>query len=113
MVRIRFSFLSDAVAVMDIAPSEDVVRQRQLNEMVDEVTLHLAACREIWWDGKRTTCLQNMWLMLAGFDGLAVVDGQRPGARQVRFARYDVLARRTILVFSDGTDHSISAGRAE
>jgi hypothetical protein len=95
---------------MDIAPSACAVRQRQLNRMLDEVAAHLNACREIWWAGKRTTCLQNKWLLRVNSNALAAVDGQQPGARQVRSAQYDALARTTTLIFGDGTEDRITSG---
>jgi hypothetical protein len=95
---------------MDIAPSSSAGRQRQLNHMLDEVAAHLDRCREIWWESKLTTCLENKWLLRVQLGDLAAVDGQQPGAKQVRSAHYDVVLRMTTLVFSDGTKDSIPGG---
>ncbi len=109
VVRIWFSFLTDAVGIMDIAPSACAVRQRQLNHMLDEVAAHLNTCREIWWEGKGTTRLQNKWLVHVKSDALAAVNAQQLGARQVRLAQYDALARTTTLIFGDGTEGEFRA----
>jgi len=113
VVRLWFSFASNAAGVLDIAPTDAAVRQRQLNQMLDEVAANVNACRKIWWEGKTTTCLENKWLERAGPQEMTLLDRRQTGARQVRAARYDVQTCKTFLIFLDGTEDSIESGDAK
>ncbi len=111
-MRLWFSFGSPAVGVMSIAPSERAVRQRQLSQMLDELAVHLSDARRMWWDGKRTTCLENKWIARISPARLSVLSERRPGARRVRSAHYDGATGRTMVTFTDGTEDRIEGGEA-
>ena len=113
VVRLWFSFESEAAGVMSIAPAEHAVRQRHLNQMLDELVGNLRNARKAWWDGKRTTCLENKWMVRISPGRLAVLDERRADARQVRSARYETLTGKTTVTFADGTADDIDSGDAE
>jgi hypothetical protein len=75
VVRLWFSFESNSAGVMSIAPTANTVRQRQLNQMLDEIVTCRDACRKIWWEGKKTTCLENRWVMRVSPEKM---DARRP-----------------------------------
>lgn len=107
VVRLWFSFGSKAVGVMSIAPTGNAVRQRQLNQMLDEIMTNLGECRKVWWEGKTTTCLDNKWLMRTSSGEMDVLDDRRAGAMQVRSATYDVNMMMTAVTFWDGSEARI------
>jgi hypothetical protein len=110
VVRLWFSFETEAVGVMSIVPSENVVRQRQLNLMLDELVANSRKLRTVWWEGKMTTCLENKWMMRIPSGRLAPLNGRHPGAKQVRFAEYDVKTGKTTVTFADGYEYDIESG---
>jgi hypothetical protein len=112
VVRLWFSFESEAVGVMSIAPTEHAVRQRQLNQMLDELTANLRNARKVWWKGKRTTCLENKWMVRIAPGSWTVLNERRSGAKQVRSATYAVMTGKTTVTFADGTEAGIENGDA-
>ena len=113
VVRLWFSYGSRAVGALSIAPNEGAVRRRQLNAMMAEVGGNLSDCRKLWWDGKRTTCLENKWVARPFPGAVSVLDEQGPGAKQVRSAEYDAGTRVTRMTFQDGSEHRIENGDEE
>ena len=109
-MRLWFSFGSPAVGVMSIAPSERAVRQRQLSQMLDELAVHLSDARRMWWDGKRTTCLENKWMVRIAPGSWTVSSERRSGAKQVRSATYRATTGETTVTFADGTEAGIASG---
>ena len=73
---------------MSIAPTELAVRQRQLNQLLDELAANLRDARKLWWEGKRTTCLENKWMVRIAPERWDVLNERRQGAKQVRSANY-------------------------
>ena len=110
VVRIWFSFESKAVGVISIAPTGHAVRQRHLNQMLDEPAANLRHARKVWWDGKRTTCLENKWMVRIAPGGWTVASERRSGAKQVRSATHRVTTGRTMVTFADGTEAGIESG---
>ena len=81
-----------------------------MNELLDELAGHLAACRKLWWGSKGTTCLENQWLVWVCPDKWEVPGQQRATARQVRQADYDAVSQTTHLTFWDGSRDLIEHG---
>ena len=108
-----FAFESDAVGVLSIAPTERAVRQRQLNQMLDELATRLGALRRVWWDSQGTTCLENRWMARRSQNQWVVVDEARPEAKQVRSAMYDAARAMTTVTFTDGLKARIGRGGTE
>lgn len=113
IIRICFSYASSDVVVMSITPTQDAVRQRQINDLLDELIQHLCICRKIWWEGKGTICLDNKWVIAVSSTEVDVLDRPRVGAKRVRSADYDVATRATKLSFWDGTENLIESGEEE
>jgi hypothetical protein len=113
IVRLWFSFVSPAVGVMTIAPSEKAVLLWQLNQMLDEISSNIDLFRQIWRQGKQTTCLENKWMALVGGVQLALLDNGKHGAKQVHTATYDVQARTTSLRFFDRSQAIIQEDSGE
>jgi len=110
VVKLWFSFGSESVGVLEIAPTEGAVRRRQLNQLLDELAGHLRACRKLWWESKDTTCLENQWLVRVRPGRWEMPGQQRAKAKQVRMADYDVGSLTTTLTFWDGTEDIIEIG---
>jgi hypothetical protein len=103
LVRVEFSYVSTRAGVISIEPSTRAVRQRQLNQLLDDVEAHLAACRRVWWNIRGTTCLPNKWMMVHG-NTVRVLDERQPDARRVKTVLYDSSADTTRVVFWVGSD---------
>jgi hypothetical protein len=112
VVRLWFSFASDAVGVMTIAPAQNAVRQRLLNQMLSEIVANVDECRMMWWEGKKTTCLENKWRVRTSPRDMIELNERRPDARQVQSANYDTRTRTTVLTFWDGSEDFIGSGDA-
>ncbi len=97
---------------MDIGPTEHAVRQRQLNQMLDELAANLRGARKLWWEGKRTTCLENKWMARIAPGSWTVLDERRSGAKQARSANYEAMTGKTTVTFADGTHADIESGDA-
>ncbi len=110
VARFWFSFESEAVGLMSIAPTEILVRRRQLSQILREIASNLPACRTIWWEGKRATCLENRWMLVMSPNKIEMRDGRQAGAKQVKQATYDIETGATRVFFSDGTNHLIVPG---
>jgi len=110
IVRLWFSCVSAEAGVLSIAPTEQAVRQRQLNQLLDEVEDHVATCRHVWWETRGTSCLPNKWALVVP-GGLTVLDAWRAGARQIAAAFYDSEADATRVVFRRGGEMTIATNR--
>ena len=110
VVKLRFSFGSEAVGVLEIAPTEGAVRRKQLNQLLDELAGRLRDCRKLWWDGKGTTCLENQWLVRVRPGRWRMPGQQRAEAKQVKRADYDAAALTTRLTFWDGSEDAMESG---
>jgi len=92
IARVAFSYISNAVTLMSVAPSRVAPQPRVLNRLLDDIQAALPACRRMWWLTRRTTCLANQWVVLPA-----------SGARQITDASYDPANERLRIVFADGT----------
>jgi hypothetical protein len=112
LVRVEFSYVNTRSGVITIEPSTRAVRQRQLNQLLDDVEVHLPACRRVWWDIRGTTCLPNKWMMVQA-NTVRVLDERQPDARRVKAALYDNNADTTRIVFWIGSDIVIAKDPGE
>jgi hypothetical protein len=112
IVRLWFSYASVDAGVLSIAPTGQAMRQRQLNQLLDEIEDHKATCRRIWWHVQGTTCLPNKWVVAAS-GGLTVLDAWRTGARQIEAAFYDSAADATRIVFRRGGEMTVETHRGD
>ena len=109
-MRLWFAFESQQTGVLSIAPTTGAVRQRQLNQMLAEIAALPHQLRAVWWDTQGTTCLEGKWLLPGPW---SVVPQRRPGARQVRAARYDSAHDTTTVTFTDGSTVRLNDGGTE
>ena len=99
----RFSYLSDAVELWSIEPIRNAPTQRAINRLLDEVRAELRACRRIWWNTQRTTCIEHQWVLVSTDGSVASVVERVPEAKQIVQAIYDADTERLWMQFSDGT----------
>ena len=107
LVRLWFSYVSEAVGVRDIAPTERAVRRPQLKRLLNELQDNLAACRKLWWETRATTCLENKWVVRLASGCLEVLEARRRSARQVRSATYDASTQMMSVEFRDGAEEQV------
>lgn len=112
IVRLAFSFATNTASVLSIAPTSNAVRQRQLNEMLDEISAHTPQCRAAWWSAMATTCLENKWAIATSGRDLQWLEERQPAAQQVLTATYRPLENRTIVIFKDGSKMILTDGAA-
>ncbi|MCJ2065164.1 hypothetical protein MKK63_20960 [Methylobacterium sp. J-088] len=111
--RIRFSFVTDVVALWDVEPLRNAPRRRALGLLLDEVQDRLAACRRCWWSVQGTTCLEGRLAMAQDREesgSLTLLSRRRGKARQVRTASYEPDSEDLRLVFGDSSKMAIKAG---
>ncbi|MDR3525606.1 MAG: hypothetical protein P4L66_16060 [Acetobacteraceae bacterium] len=110
VVRLWFSFASRDTGVLSIAPTTGAVRPKQLNQMLDEISANLAACRKLWWHSMGTTCLENKWALLTSANHLAILNRRQNEAKRVRSAAYDAATHILKVTFTDDTQAVIGNG---
>jgi hypothetical protein len=110
VIRLWFSFTSDDVGVLSIAPTEHAVRRRQLNQICDELAAELIACRELWWNTQKTTCVDGMWALRVPPNDVTVLNERQAGAGRLTSATYDPRTRMTEVTLADGTRGFVGRG---
>lgn len=103
MARIGFSYLSEAVTLMSIAPTSHVPARRVVNQLLDEVQAHLAECRRAWWTMQRITCLANQWVRVSARGKIEAGTAPESGGKQIAEASYEASSGRLRVTFRDGT----------
>lgn len=99
--RVSFSYLTSVADLMSIEPVKRAPSQRTVNCLLDEIQHELPRCRKSWWLTRRTTCLENQWV-LVGAPGRMTLSDHVPGARQVSDAEYDPSSEQVRVIFRDG-----------
>jgi hypothetical protein len=110
IARLRFSYVNPAVELISIAPLKNVPRRRVVNRLFDDVRIRLADCRRAWWTTRRTTCLENQWVMTKE-EKIELCSKRRPDAKQIIDASYDPEAERLYVTFCDRTRADVSTWR--
>ena len=103
IVRARFSFADNGVALLSIAPTGNIPARRAVGRLLDEIAARLPACRLHWWTVNRTVCLTNQWATVPVAGTPVLVAPRTPRARQIVDAGYDPESRRLRATFLDGT----------
>jgi hypothetical protein len=103
IARIAFSYVTDIVKLISIAPLKNIPLQRVINELLDDVRAHLAICRRSWWEIRRTTCLGNQWAKILKSGRIEIVPTRAARAKQITAADYDPDLGRLNVMFRDGT----------
>ena len=107
--RFEFSYVSDAVRVMDIVPIEDAPSQRMLDRIRTAIGANLTKCREEWWNRIGTCGLDDRWIQFE-VGKLVLLPGQEKGAIQIKTARYDPATREVEFRMWNGSRHTMVAG---
>ena len=103
VARVRFSYVTNAVELISIAPLKNVPLQRAVNRLLDDIQTQLADCRRSWWETKRTTCLANQWGVVAAAGKIELRSERTREAKQIADASYDPATERLRVTFRDGT----------
>ena len=108
VARVRFSYVTNAVALISIAPLKNVPLQRVVNRLLDDIQTRLADCRRSWWETKRTTCLANQWGVVPMAGKIELHSERTQEAKQIADASYDPATGRLRATFQDGTTAEVS-----
>jgi hypothetical protein len=103
IARIKFSFVTNVVQLISIAPLQNIPLQRVVSRLLDDIHARLDVCRRHWWNISRTTCLENQWMVPSRDGSLRVLPLRAAGARQVAASAYDPDNRQLRITFRDGT----------
>jgi len=108
IARVAFSYVSNAVALISIAPLKNTPLRRVVNRLLDDVQDGLPACRRSWWVTKRTVCLANQWAVVLAPERIKLSDASTANAKQITDASYDSDQERLRVIFSDGRIADVS-----
>lgn len=109
VARVGFSFVTNAVWLISIAPLRNVPLPRVIGQLLEDVEDTLLACRSAWWAMQGTVCLANRWAVQKQ-PSVTLLTERRPEAVQVEDANYDPANGRLHIVLQDGTALAIEAG---
>jgi len=107
IARVRFSYVSGAVALISIVPLRNAPQRRALNLLLGDIQGRLADCRRAWWTTRRTTCLANQWTR-EGEGKIEPLSERTPDAKRIADATYDPDAEQLHVTFQDGTTLKVS-----
>jgi hypothetical protein len=99
--RFAFSFVGNAVRLMDIDPLDAAPTLRTINRVQGAIAGALPACRRAWWAKIGTCCLDNRWVRIEG-DHVTILTRRAPGALQVAAAHYDATEPATLTLSLHG-----------
>lgn len=108
--RLAFSFISDAVRLMDVDPMENAPSTRTIDRIKAAFVNNLPKCRAEWWAKVGTCCLDNRWTRLSQDGILIVLTKREAGATQIGRTIYDPQAGQVTLTMKDGTSLAMKAG---
>jgi hypothetical protein len=108
IARVRFSYLSNHVELMSIAPLKNSPLQRTVNRVLADIEAGLPACRRSWWATKRTTCLSNQWAVVLAAGRIELSPEPLADVKQIAEATYDPDDERLWVLFQDGTTVDVS-----
>lgn len=112
IARVQFSYLSQAVELMSIAPAKNIPLQRAVNLLLDEIQAELPHCRRRWWIARRTTCLENQWVLASPTGTIVPLLKRRADAKQIAAAIYDPASGRLAVTFQDGATEQVQEKRS-
>ena len=97
MARVQFSYLSADLGLISITPLKATPSWAVIRRLMDDIADQLPALREVWWDLRGSTCLENRWLLLRDDGGAEVSTRTSPDAARIDAADYDADRRCLIL----------------
>jgi hypothetical protein len=108
IARVGFSYITDTVVPISLAPLKNIPVQRVVNRLLDDIQARLADCRSSWWTTRRTTCLENRWVLMSAPGKIELRARRTPTAKQIADAAYTPSTERLQLNFRDGTATEMS-----
>jgi hypothetical protein len=108
--RLAFSFVSDAVRLMDVDPIDEAPSTRAIDRIKAAIMNNLPKCRAAWWAKVGTCCLDNRWVRMSRDGGLTVLARRETGAAQIERTTYELRTGRITLIMKDGTTLAMKAG---
>jgi hypothetical protein len=108
--RLAFSFISDAVRLMDVDPIGDAPNTRTIDRIKAVIVNNLPGCRAAWWGRVGTCCLDNRWTRVSRDGTVTVLITREANATRVARAIYDPRAGQVVLIMQDGTSLATKAG---
>jgi hypothetical protein len=108
--RLAFSFIDNAVRLMDVDPIEDAPSTRTIDRIKAAIAANLPKCRAEWWIRVGTCCIDNRWTQVCQDGTVTVLARREAGAVQIGRASYDPRAEKLTLIMKDGTSLAVKAG---
>ncbi len=108
IARVRFSYLSNTVELMSIAPLKNSPLQRTVNRILTDIQMELPGCRQRWWITKQTTCLANQWAIMLTPERVELSPGPTADAKHITDATYDPDQERLQITFQNSTTANVS-----
>lgn len=97
VARVEFSYLSSDLVLLSVTPLKATPPRAVIGQLMDDIGAQLPALREVWWEVRGSTCLENRWLLLRE-DGAAEVSTKvSPDAARIDAVDYDPDRRCLIL----------------
>jgi hypothetical protein len=109
--RFEFSFVSNAVRLMDIDPIQDAPSIKTIDCIRAAITANLVKCRKEWWERIGDCCINNRWMCLTEDGELAILGKRDKDATQIRAVVYDVGKKELTVSLKDGAVHVKTAGK--
>jgi len=72
IARVKFSYVSDAVELISIAPAKNIPLQRVINRLLSDIQRRLPDRRRSWWTVRRTTCWRISGPSFRNVEGLSL-----------------------------------------
>ena len=108
--RLAFSFIDNAVRLMDVDPIEDAPKTRTIDRIKAAIAANLPKCRTDWWARVGTCCIDNRWTQVSRDETVIVLARRETGAVQIGRAIYELSAGQVTLIMKDGTSLTVKAG---
>jgi hypothetical protein len=108
IARVGFSFASNDLELLSIAPLRNSPVQRTVSRLLDDIKAELAACRRSWWVTRQTTSLAKQWAAATAPGVVEILSAASANARKIAEAIYDPDQERLPVTFSDGTTLDVS-----
>lgn len=108
--RLAFSFVDNAVRLMDVDPIDDAPSTRTIDRIKAAIAANLPKCRTEWWARVGTCCIDNRWTLVSGDGAVTVLARRETGAVQIGRAIYDPPGGQVALILKDGTSLAVKAG---
>ncbi len=108
--RLAFSFVSDAIRLMDVDPIKDAPSTRTIDRIKAAIVSNLPRCRAAWWAKVGMCCLDNRWAQISQDGTVTVLARREKGAIQIGAAAYEPQTEQMTLTMMDGARFVMTAG---